>query len=363
MPGHLFPPAPDRPFHAHERAERPGRAAARTKARRRAAFTAAGFALALAMAPFIPLVAAAPAAPATPAPVRAAAPLPFGYIVSPSAGRPGEVVRIELLTNIRQTTGRLFAANLPTVRFWWKREPDIQTIGRIDDQGNVLAELVVPFSAGRGLDPIVVAVDVPPTPTPTPADTTPPVIKGVDWNTSTLCLPPGTPDRVTFFASVFDDVGVGQVTLFYERPGDTTFQSLPMQLVGSTYRATLVVNDDDAWFPTESTDRLTFYVVAQDTSGNAAQSPQRTAIQVTTCATPTPTGPVIFLPLPPLILATPTPPVINVAPGAGELGAAFGLDPRGERPVDPAAESLPIRILGELPFVVTISAGPPVWEH
>jgi hypothetical protein len=335
------------------------------RARRRAAATAAGFALALALAPLIPLVAAAPLGPATPGAAPPAATLPFGYIVSPSAGRPGEVVRIELLTNLRQATGRILTTTLPTIRFWWSREPSIQTVGRIDDHGNVLAELVVPFSAGRGLDPIIVGVDVPPTPTPTPADTTPPVIKSTDTNAGQLCLPPGTPDRVTFFASVFDDVEVAQVTVFYRRPGDSSFQSLPMTQVDSgSYRATLVVDESDEWFPTKLTDRLVYFVTATDTSGNSSQSPVRVASQIVDCATPAPSGPVIFFAtLPPFIFSTPTPPVINVAPDAGALGVAFGLDPRGARPVGLAADVLPVRILGELPFVVTKSAGPPNWQH
>lgn len=368
MPGHLFAPAPDRRSGETGRGGRPRPAGGRTASRRRAASTAAGFALALAIAPFIPLVAAAPAAPATQAPARPAASLPFGYIVSPGAGRPGEVVRIELLTNLRQTTGRILTTRLPTIRFWWSREPAIQTIGRFDEQGNVLAELVVPFSAGRGLDPIVVAVDVPPTPTPTPRDTIPPVIKGIDWDTNTLCVPTGTPDRVTFFASVTDDTAVTKVILFYKRPGDSQFQSLDMTLVGGTYRATLVVNQDDQWFPTETTDQLTFSVAALDTANLSTQSPPRTAIHIDTeCAPPSPTGPVIFLgTLPPIFFPTPTPvpgPIINSGPNAGELGAAFALDPPGARPVDPGAEALPIQVLGELPFVVTKSAGPPNWQH
>jgi hypothetical protein len=230
----------------------------------------------------------------------------------------------------------------------------------------VLAELVVPFSAERGLDPIVVGVDIPPTPSPTPADTTPPVIRGPIPDVKVLCIPPGTPDRVTFTATVIDDVGVAQVTLFYKRPGDSSFQSVTMQPVGgSTYQATVIAQDDDPWFPSDSTDQMTFFATAMDTSHNSAQSPARTGVTVNPeCAPPSPTGPIIFIPIPPIIIATPTPPVINFVPEPGLLGAGPGLGLPGMPPgALPAQVAIRTQIVGELPFVVTRSAGPPVWEH
>jgi hypothetical protein len=134
-----------------------------------------------------------------------------------------------------------------------------------------------------------------PTPTPTPPPNRAPAISGLRASRATINYDQGkycvtAPKSATISVKVTDPDGIASVTLFFKRPGTTTYAQKPMQLSNGTYVATLDTTADGI----KSAGKLAYYVVARDANASpmTARSPTSGTLTVTVkvCAN---TGPTI----------------------------------------------------------------------
>lgn len=122
-----------------------------------------------------------------------------------------------------------------------------------------------------------------PSPTPTPTPNVAPSITGLTALTRTLSYDQGAycptaPKSTAISARVTDADGIASVTLFFKRPGTTTYVQKPMQLSNGRYVATLDTTADNI----RKAGNLAYYVVAKDANASpkTTRSPTSGAITV-----------------------------------------------------------------------------------
>jgi len=125
--------------------------------------------------------------------------------------------------------------------------------------------------------------------TPVPPDTTPPSISGITASTDLIKEPTCEPNAVTISAQVSDPSGVSSAEVVYWVVSGMKSGALRTQGMspagGSTYQVTLDWNALRAsWdpVPTTSGSALNYYIRAQDSRGNTAQSGTNT-VAITYC--------------------------------------------------------------------------------
>ncbi len=135
----------------------------------------------------------------------------------------------------------------------------------------------------------------PPTPTPTPTPNTAPKVAGLAASRTTISFDQGAycptaPKGTTISVKASDVDGIAAVTLFYRRPGSSSYAQKPMQLVKGAYVATLDTTADSI----KSAGRLLYYAVAKDANASpkTSRAPASGALALTVkvCAN---TGPTI----------------------------------------------------------------------
>ncbi len=118
-----------------------------------------------------------------------------------------------------------------------------------------------------------------PSPTPKPTPNTPPVIASLKASTSSVSYDqgaycPAAPKTVTFILKASDAGGVTSATLYWRKPGATTYAAVPMMLSGgSAQNGTWRVTLDTTANGITAAGRLTYYAVALDASAARARTP------------------------------------------------------------------------------------------
>lgn len=136
-----------------------------------------------------------------------------------------------------------------------------------------------------------------PSPTPKPTPNVPPSITGFTASTKTLrydqgAYCPTAPHSVTFSLKASDAGGVASATLFWRKPGASSYAALPMNLAsGSTQSGTWTATVDTRTNGSWNAGNLAAYGVALDSSGAKTKSPTTgaLAIPVTLCVNTGPT--------------------------------------------------------------------------
>ncbi len=153
-------------------------------------------------------------------------------------------------------------------------------------------------SAGPSPSPSSPSPSPSPTPTPTPKPTpnTPPVIASLNPSTSSVSYDQGAycptaPKTLTFTLKASDAGGVTSATLYWRKPGATTYAAAPMTLAGgSAQNGTWRVTLDTTANGITAAGRLTYYAVALDASAARARTPA-SGTQVVTVNVCVNTGP------------------------------------------------------------------------
>ena len=127
---------------------------------------------------------------------------------------------------------------------------------------------------------------VSPTPTPKPTPNLPPVIAGFTASTKTLSYDQGAycptaTQSVTFTLRASDAGGVASATLYWRKPGVTSYTPLPMQMAGGsaqsgTWTATVDTKSNGPW----NAGNFAAYAVVLDASGASPKSPTSGALPI-----------------------------------------------------------------------------------
>ncbi|MFH0750999.1 MAG: hypothetical protein V2B17_04115 [Chloroflexota bacterium] len=104
-----------------------------------------------------------------------------------------------------------------------------------------------------------------PSPTPTPTPNAAPKVSGLKASRTTISFDQGTycvtaPKSTTISVAATDADGIAGVTLYFRRPGSTTYAQKPMALSNGRYVATLDTTADKL----SKAGELRYYVVARD---------------------------------------------------------------------------------------------------
>ncbi len=135
-----------------------------------------------------------------------------------------------------------------------------------------------------------------PTPTPRPTPNAAPSITGLTASTKTLNFDQGTycptaPKNVTFTLKASDAGGIATATLYWRKPGASSYATMPMTLAsGSAQKGTWRATLDTKANSITTAGRLTYYVVVRDSDGAQTRSPA-TGTQVITVNVCANTGP------------------------------------------------------------------------
>jgi hypothetical protein len=153
-----------------------------------------------------------------------------------------------------------------------------------------------------------------PTPTPRPTPNAAPSVAGVTASTKSLSYDQGAycptaPKAVTITLKASDAGGVATATLYWQKPGESSYVAAPMTLAGGTaqngtWRATL----DTVANSITAAGNLAYYVIVLDASGAKTRSPA--------------TGPLVI----PVSVCVNTGPTFTNGPAAGD--ATLYTDPR-----------------------------------
>ena len=122
---------------------------------------------------------------------------------------------------------------------------------------------------------------VSPSPIPSPTPNLPPVIAAFAASTKTLSYDQGAycptaTQSVTFTLKASDAGGVASATLYWRKPGESTYRQLPMQMASGsaqsgTWTATVDTKTNGPW----NAGNFAAYGVALDASGASSEEPRR----------------------------------------------------------------------------------------
>ena len=135
-----------------------------------------------------------------------------------------------------------------------------------------------------------------PTPTPRPTPNAAPSITGLTASTKTLNFDQGAycptaPKSVTFTLKASDAGGIATATLYWRKPGASSYATAPMTLAsGSAQKGTWRATLDTKANSITTAGGLTYYVVVRDSDGAQTRSPA-TGTQVITVNVCVNTGP------------------------------------------------------------------------
>ena len=123
-----------------------------------------------------------------------------------------------------------------------------------------------------------------PTPTPTPKPNTAPKLSGLKASPTTISFDPGKfcatdPKGTTISVAATDADGIASATLYFRRPGTTTYVQKPMALSNGQYVATLNTTADKL----SKAGELRYYVVVRDANAKpkSTRSPASGTLPVT----------------------------------------------------------------------------------
>ncbi len=127
---------------------------------------------------------------------------------------------------------------------------------------------------------------VSPSPIPSPTPNLPPVIAGLTASTKTLSYDQGAycptaTQTVTFTLKASDAGGIASATLYWRKPGESTYRPLPMQNASGsaqsgTWTATVDTRTNGPW----NAGNFAAYAVALDASGASTKSPTSGALPI-----------------------------------------------------------------------------------